>query len=70
MSSDFDQTLEHFRDRGWMRVREAFDADDAAAMRDVVWNGLAAFGFRRDAPSTWTIERPPKLQALKDHPAF
>ena len=65
-----DQTLEHFYEHGWMRVRQAFDDDAAAAMRDVVWNGLAKYGIRRDAPSTWTIERPGKLQHLKDHPAF
>jgi hypothetical protein len=70
MSDSQDQTLEHFRVHGWMRVHQAFDADAAAAMRDVVWTGLEAFGIRRDAPSTWTIERPAKLQHLKDHPAF
>ena len=65
-----DQTLGHFREHGWMRVHQAFDADAAAAMRDVVWDGLAEFGVRRDAPSTWAVERPGKLQKLKDHPAF
>ncbi len=65
-----DQTTEHFRVHGWMRVPEAFDSAEAAAMRDVVWHGLAEVGVQRDAPETWTIERPVKLQKLKDHPAF
>lgn len=65
-----DATLEHFRVHGWMRVPRAFSADQAARMRDVVWTGLADAGIRRDAPSTWTIERPAKLQGLKSHPAF
>jgi hypothetical protein len=65
-----DETIEHFRVHGWMRVRQAFDSAAAAAMRDVVWGGLAEVGILRDEPSTWTIERPGKLQALKDHPAF
>jgi ectoine hydroxylase-related dioxygenase (phytanoyl-CoA dioxygenase family) len=70
MSDSQDQTVEHFRLHGWMRVRKAFDAASAAAMRDVVWDGLEAFGIRREAPSTWTIERPAKLQRLKNNPAF
>lgn len=52
-----------------MRVPAAFDSGVAAAMRDVVWRGLEN-GVRRDAPATWTIEQPVKLQKLKDHPAF
>jgi hypothetical protein len=70
VSNYHDQSIEHFREHGWMRVREAFDVDAAAAMRDVVWQGLAEVGVLRDIPSTWTIERPPRLQKLKDHPAF
>jgi hypothetical protein len=69
-ASSSDQSIEHFRVHGWMRVPKAFDRDAAAAMRDVVWDGLADVGVRRDAPTTWTIERPRKLQKLKDHPAF
>jgi len=65
-----DQTLDHFRVHGWMRLHNAFDSGAAAAMRDVVWGGLADAGILRDKPSTWTIERPGKLQKLKDHPAF
>ena len=65
-----DHTREHFRVHGWMRVRGAFDSAEAAAMRDVIWDGLADRGVRRDAPSTWTIERPVNLQRLKDHAAF
>jgi phytanoyl-CoA dioxygenase PhyH len=68
--TDYDQTTQHFRERGWMRVRQAFDADAAAAMRDVVWNGLARSGIDRNDRATWTVERPQKLQKLKDHPAF
>ena len=70
ISDKNDHALEHFRVHGWMRVPQAFSADEAARMRDVVWAGLADAGIRRDAPSTWTIERPVKLQKLKDDPAF
>ena len=65
-----DQTLEHFSLHGWMRVRQAFSADEAARMRDVVWAGLEHAGVRRDRPSTWTTERPANLQHLKARPAF
>jgi ectoine hydroxylase-related dioxygenase (phytanoyl-CoA dioxygenase family) len=70
MSDSHDQTLEHFCAHGWMRVHQAFSAHAAAAMRDVVWSGLEPLGIRRDAPSTWTIERPEQLQHLKGDPAF
>jgi hypothetical protein len=70
MTDNRDQTIEHFRVHGWMRVHKAFDSDAAAAMRAVVWDGLAEVGVLRDMPSTWTIERPGKLQKLKGHPTF
>ncbi|TCO62086.1 hypothetical protein [Actinocrispum wychmicini] len=65
-----DQAIEHFQIHGWMRVPGAFDRAEASAMRDVVWHGLADVGVQRDAPATWTIERPEKLQQLKAHAAF
>ncbi|MBO9575555.1 MAG: phytanoyl-CoA dioxygenase family protein [Sphingobium sp.] len=65
-----DRTIQHFRDHGWMRVPQAFDADAAAAMRDAVWRELAADGIARDRPSTWTVERPAHLQKLKNDPLF
>jgi hypothetical protein len=65
-----EQTVAHFREHGWMRVRHAFDAEAAEAMRDAVWDSLAGLGIRRDRPSTWTVERPVHLQHLKDHLAF
>jgi hypothetical protein len=62
--------LEHFRTFGWIRVRGAFSADDAAAMCAVIWSALAADGILRDDPSTWTKTRPVHLQHLKSDPAF
>jgi hypothetical protein len=65
-----DGSIEHFRVYGWMRVRAAFSVDEAAAMRTAVWRELAHVGIRRDEPSTWTRERPERLQRVKDDPAF
>ena len=70
LTSSGEQTVEHFRVHGWMRVPGVFDSAEAAAMRDAVWDGLADVGVQRDAPATWTVERPVKLQKLKDHAAF
>jgi len=67
---DFEQTVEHFQDHGWMRVRQAFDARAASAMRDAVWNLLAERGIDRNDRSTWDVERPQKLQILKKSPVF
>jgi hypothetical protein len=63
-------TIEHFRIHGWMRLRAAFSSDAAAAMRAAVWNALADSGISRTDPSTWTRERPEHLQHVKDDPAF
>jgi hypothetical protein len=65
-----EETFEHFCVHGWMRVRAAFSADEAAAMRTAAWRALANAGIRQDDPSTWTEERPAHLQHLKDDPAF
>ena len=65
-----DDTFEHFRVRGWMRVRAAFSVDEAAAMRAAVWCALAKVGIRQTDPSTWTKERPERLQHVKGDPAF
>jgi len=63
-------TIEHFCDYGWMRVRAAFSTDEAAAMRTAVWRALADVGIREDDPATWTRERPNHLQHLKDDAVF
>jgi hypothetical protein len=65
-----DQTLAHFRAHGWMRVRQAFAPEAAAAMRDTVWAALADAGVDRLRPATWTVERPTHLQRLKSDPVF
>src|SRR5499433_3925823 len=62
--------LEQFRTYGWVRIRAAFSAEDAAAMCDVIWVALAKVGIRRDDPSTWTTARPEHLQHLKTDPVF
>jgi ectoine hydroxylase-related dioxygenase (phytanoyl-CoA dioxygenase family) len=64
------EAIEHFVEHGWMRVRAAFSADEAAAMRAAVWRALADVGIRRDDRTTWKNERPEHLQHLKDDPAF
>lgn len=65
-----EDTFEHFCVHGWMRVRAAFSVDEAAAMRTAAWRALATVGIRRSDPSTWSKERPERLQHVKDDPAF
>jgi hypothetical protein len=65
-----EETVEHFRVHGWMRVRAAFSVDETAAMREAAWRALAGVGIRENDPSTWTKERPEHLQHVKDDPAF
>jgi hypothetical protein len=61
---------EHFRTFGWVRVRDAFSADAAAAMCTAIWGALAKSGILRNQPSTWTKTRPEHLQHLKADPVF
>jgi hypothetical protein len=65
-----EQTLAHFREHGWMRVRQAFTPHAAAAMRDAIWDTLTEAGIDRHRPTTWTVERPTHLQRLKANPVF
>jgi ectoine hydroxylase-related dioxygenase (phytanoyl-CoA dioxygenase family) len=65
-----DEGPEHFSVHGWMCVRAAFSANEAAAMRAAVWRALAAAGIRERDPSTWTKERSEHLQHAKSDPAF
>jgi len=62
--------VEHFDTHGWVRVEGAFSAEDAAAMRRVVWRALEERGIRENDPSTWQTERPQHLQHLKADQAF
>ena len=62
--------VDEFRRDGIVKIPAAFGADDAARMRDVLWNELATMhGMHRDDPSTWTTLRPTKLKATKTDPA-
>ena len=65
-----DEGLEHFSVHGWMRVRAAFTAHDAAAMRAAIWRELAAAGITERDPSTWITERPEHLQHVRSVQAF
>src|SRR5215510_710601 len=69
-SNSADFTLERFRTYGWVRIPDAFSAEDAAAMCNVIWGELAKVGIRRNEPSTWTTARPDHLQHLKGDPVF
>lgn len=64
------EELVSFHERGWVRLSSAFDARAASAMCEVVWSALADIGVTRDRPSTWTVQRPSHLQAVKSDPAF
>ena len=63
-------SLKQFHERGWTRLTGAFSLDAAAAMREVIWHGLAEQGIARDDPATWTVERPAHLQSLRSNPVF
>jgi hypothetical protein len=70
MSHSHQSALEHFRIHGWVRIRTAFSAEDAAGMCDVIWEPLAEVGILRNDSSTWSTARPEHLQSLKGDPVF
>jgi len=45
-----EETIGHVHAHGWMRVRGAFSAGEAAAMRGAVWRVLADRGIERSDP--------------------
>ena len=49
-----DEQIAGFVRDGYVAVRGAFNADVAAAARDVLWDEISASGIDRDDPSTWT----------------
>ena len=54
-----DEGLEHFSVHGWMRVRAAFTAHEAAAMRTAIWRELAAAGITERDPRRRLEQRSP-----------
>jgi hypothetical protein len=58
LRADDEEAFEHFRVRGWIRVRAAFSGDEAEVMRAATWRALARVGISDGDPSTWTKERP------------
>lgn len=49
--------IDHFIDRGWVRVEEAFAAEDALAVQAAIWRRMEPLGVLRSDPSTWTQPR-------------
>ena len=48
-----DLEVEGFVRDGYAAVRGAFDADTAAACREMIWAALRERGVREDDPATW-----------------
>lgn len=62
---------ESFARDGVLRLPGYLPAAEMAAMADAVWADLRRrFGIRRDAPDTWTTQRPAQFQALSRSGAF
>ncbi len=46
--------VEHFMERGWVKLEQAFAMEDALAGQDFVWRQLSLRNIKKDDPSTWT----------------
>lgn len=49
-----EEQVEHFQERGWVKLEQAFSEEDALAAQDYVWRQLSLRGYMKDDPSTWT----------------
>lgn len=61
--------VEHFMERGYVRLAEAFPRKNALAAQDYVWQQVEKQGVLRDDRSTWTIPRV-HLREQYDDPVF
>ncbi|WP_410788811.1 phytanoyl-CoA dioxygenase family protein [Kribbella sp. C-35] len=60
------EELDVFERDGIVKIPSAFTSDEAAGMRDVLWNELSArHAMDRDDRSTWTTLRPTGLKTTK-----
>ena len=60
-----------FDARGFVRLHDVFDHEQAARMRRVVWGELdRRYGIVKDDRTTWTVRSPSNLKTTKKHRAF
>jgi ectoine hydroxylase-related dioxygenase (phytanoyl-CoA dioxygenase family) len=63
--------FDEFVETGIYKIERAFSDDDAARMRDVVWNELSRrYEIERDDPQTWHRHAPTGLKSSKRSKAF
>ncbi|GIQ67546.1 hypothetical protein DUZ99_12220 [Xylanibacillus composti] len=48
------EQIEHFMEKGWVKVDQAFPREEALKVQDFLWDRLAEHGVDRDDKSTWT----------------
>lgn len=48
------QQVEHFREKGWVKVEQAYPREEALKVQEFLWDRLAERGILRDDSSTWT----------------
>ena len=68
---DARSVVEELARTGVVKLERAFSADDAARMRDVVWNELSRrYQIERGDPSTWNRHEPTGLKSTKKSLTF
>lgn len=62
---------EHFKDKGFIRIKGAFSKESAAKMEEKVWEELYRLNsIKSTEPKTWNIIQATKLQDIKKDPVF
>ncbi|MDQ2732490.1 MAG: hypothetical protein M3Y56_12590 [Armatimonadota bacterium] len=49
-----EEQVDHFIERGYVRLEEAFSPQQALAAQDFLWERLAANGLKKEDPASWT----------------
>ncbi|MFC5650027.1 hypothetical protein ACFPYJ_13035 [Paenibacillus solisilvae] len=48
------EQVQHFREKGWVKVEQAYPREEALKVQDFLWDELAKRGFNKEDPSSWT----------------
>jgi hypothetical protein len=48
------EQVQHFREKGWVKVEQAYPREEALKVQDFLWDQLKERGIKKDDPSSWT----------------
>ncbi|QJD86313.1 hypothetical protein [Cohnella herbarum] len=49
-----EEQVRHFKEKGWVKVEQAYPREEALKVQEFLWSELAKRGVHKDDPSSWT----------------